>query len=136
MEISSNKISTNVVQIIYGCLNLYLWSKFPQIKPKLWKFTRNLLGKQVPGILMWKLPQSIWFFGNYNHSVFANHSTILEKFRAPNIWLWKDLNFSHVCDSLPMRVLPFLWLKYFYENLKKKLSKELEEQSSNGQNFN
>ena len=42
MEISSNKISTNLVKIIYGCLQLYLWNKFPQNKPKLWKFTRIL----------------------------------------------------------------------------------------------
>ena len=37
----------NVVEIIYGCLQLNLWSKFPQNKQKLWKFTRNLLGRQV-----------------------------------------------------------------------------------------
>ena len=45
-------------------LQLYLWIKFPQNKPKLWKFTRNLLGRQVPSIILWKFPQIIRFCGN------------------------------------------------------------------------
>ena len=52
------------MEIIYGCLQLYLWIKFPQNKPKLWKFTRNLLGRQVPSIILWKFPQIIRFCGN------------------------------------------------------------------------
>ena len=32
---------------MFTSLQLYLWSKFPQNKPKICKFTRNLLGRQV-----------------------------------------------------------------------------------------
>ena len=83
MEISSNKSSKNIVKIIYGCLQLYLWSKFPQNKP----ICVEIFQKPSGFILLWKFPQIKWsqitqFWGN---------------FEPKKIFLWKDFNFFHLC---------------------------------------
>ena len=70
------RTSFRSLKIIYGCLQLYLWNRFSQNKPKLWKFTRILLGRQIPWILFHRLSAF------YVVLVIANHA-ILRKFWTP-----------------------------------------------------
>ena len=89
MEISSNEISVNGEEIIYICLQLYLWSKFPKNKPKLWKFTRISTINRY--LMFFKWSQITLFWGN---------------FEPPKICLRKDFNFSHVCIQEAFRRCP------------------------------
>ena len=103
----------NVVEIIYGWLQLYLWRKFPQISTnKIVEFAGNLLGRQVQVQLLEDQKShkinfiavvQIVSYDLHGIDIFCSlsgrESCYFEEILNPlKICLRKDFNFSHVCN--------------------------------------
>ena len=71
-----------------------------QNKLKLWKFSRNLLDRQVPCIHLWEFLQIICFKTiKINIFKWLQITLFWGNLEPQKRCLWKDFNFSHVCGG-------------------------------------
>ena len=79
-------------------LQLYLWSKFPQNKPKLWKFIRNLLGRQVQVQLIDILCSRIMpFRGNFEPQKICPWKNFMSAQLIAFAYIWQILFIQWSC---------------------------------------